>query len=87
VTYELLLTREAQRFYERAEPPLIRRLHRCFEHLRENPYENPNITRLRGPLTGYLRYRVGDWRVVYEVDEDRHLVTILLIAHRSKAYR
>ncbi len=84
--YELVLTREARKFYEKAEPPLVRRLHRCFEQLREAPYEHPNIRRLRGPLAGYFRYRVGDWRVVYEVDEERKTVTILLIVHRSKAY-
>jgi len=85
--YELVLTREAQKFYEKAEPPLVRQLHRCFEPLREAPYEHPNIRRLKGPLAGYFRYRVGDWWIIYEVDERRQVVTILLIVHRSKAYR
>jgi mRNA interferase RelE/StbE len=85
--YELTLTRDAQGFYERADPPLVRRLHRCFEHLRRNPYEHSNIKRLRGPLAGCFRYRVGDWRVVYRVDEEKHVVAILLIAHRSEVYR
>ena len=85
--YELMLTHEAQKFYERADAPLVRRLHRCFEQLRENPYEHPNIKRLKGPLAGYFRYRIGDWRVIYEVDAEKRIVTILLIVHRSKAYR
>ncbi len=85
--YKLTLTRDAQKFYEQADAPLVRRLHRCFGHLRENPYEHPSIKRLRGPLVGYFRYRVGDWRVVYHVDEEKHVVTILLVAHRSEVYR
>ena len=85
--YELVFTREAQKTYEQADQPLIRRLHRCFDQLCQNPYEHPSIRRLRGPLTGCFRFRVGDWRVVYEVGEENHLVTVLLIAHRSKAYR
>ena len=85
--YELMLAREAQKFYEQADPPLVRRLHRCFDHLRQNPYEHPSIKRLRGSLSGYSRYRVGDWRVVYEVNEEERAITILLIVHRSKAYR
>ena len=84
--YEVFLTREAQRFYEEAEASLVRRLNRCFRYLKENPYEHPNIKRLKGPLSGYFRYRVGDWRVVYSVDEQKRLVVVLLIAHRSKAY-
>jgi len=37
-------------------------------------------------LAGYFRYRVGDWRVIYGVDEEKRIVTTLLIVHRSKAY-
>lgn len=85
--YDLVLTREAQKFYQKAEPSLTRRLNRCFDQLRQTPYDHPNIKRLRGALAGYWRYRVGDWRVVYEVDQDSHLITILLIVHRSKAYQ
>ena len=85
--YEVVLTREAQRAYEQADLPLARRPNRCFERLAQNPYEHPNIKRLRGPLAGYWRYRLGNWRVVYGVDEDQHLVTVIIIAHRSRAYR
>jgi len=85
--YDLILTRRAQAFYEHADPPLARRLNRCFEQLRQNPYEHPNIKRLKGSLEGYFRYRLGDWRVIYEVDEGRRAITVMLIVHRSSAYR
>jgi len=87
VTYEVSLTHNAQKFYQDADDPLVRRLNRCFDQLQRDPYEHSNIKRLKGSLAGYWRYRVGDWRVVYRVDEDRHIVTVVLIAHRSKAYR
>ena len=85
--YSLQLTREAQRFYEKADAPLARRLNHCFEQLQQNPYNHPNIKRLKGSLSGYYRYRVADWRVVYEICEDNRLVIVLIIAHRSKVYR
>ena len=85
--YEVLLTREAQHFYEQADPVLVRKLNRCFQYLRMNPYEHPNTKRLKGPLAGYFRYQIGDWRVVYGVDEQKREVSVLLIAHRSKAYQ
>ena len=37
-------------------------------------------------LAGYYRYRVGDWRVTYEIDKDSSIVVVLIVAHRSKAY-
>jgi mRNA interferase RelE/StbE len=85
--YDLLLTHRAQRFYEQADAPLARRLNRCFEQLRKNPTEHPNIKRLKGSLSGCLRYRVGDWRVIYEINETERSVTILLVVHRSSAYQ
>jgi mRNA interferase RelE/StbE len=33
------------------------------------------------------RIRVGDYRVIYEIDEDERLVVILRIKHRREAYR
>jgi mRNA interferase RelE/StbE len=85
--YDIRLTRDAQAFYQKAEQSLVNRLNRCFDQLEQNPYEHPNIRRLRGPLAGQWRYRVGDWRVVYRVDEEEKAVTVLLIVHRSRAYR
>lgn len=33
------------------------------------------------------RVRVGDYRIIYEVADDSHQVTIVVIAHRKDAYR
>jgi mRNA interferase RelE/StbE len=85
--YEVLLTRRAQAVYEQAETTLVRRLNRSFDQISQTPYSHPNIKRLGGTLAGQFRYRVGDWRVIYTVDEEYRTVTILLIVHRSQAYR
>jgi mRNA interferase RelE/StbE len=85
--YEIGLTHDAQKFYQTADIPLTRKLNRCFDQLQRDPYGHPNIKRLKGLLAGYWRYRMGDWRVVYRVDEDKQVITVILIAHRSKIYR
>ena len=54
--------------------------------LAENPYApNNNITRLTGE-PGY-RLRVGDWRVLYEIDDDTLVIEIIKIGPRSGVYR
>jgi mRNA interferase RelE/StbE len=85
--YDLVLTEDARRFYEHAETALVKKLNRCFDQICADPYKHPNIKRLRGPLAGYLRYRLGDWRVVYQVDEKQKRITVLVIAHRSRVYK
>ena len=41
--------------------------------------------KLRG-FKSLWRIRVGDWRVVYQVDDDGRIVTITRVAHRREVY-
>jgi len=42
---------------------------------------------LTGPLAGLWRYRIGDWRVVVDIYDDRPVILALDIEHRSRVYR
>ena len=44
------------------------------------------IKQLKGDLTGYYRYRVGDYRVVYCIDDEQKRVVVTVIAHRREVY-
>jgi mRNA interferase RelE/StbE len=63
--FEVILSPEAQAFFLAADKPLLGKLARCFRNLEQEPRRNNNIKRLAGALAGLLRYRVGDWRVIY----------------------
>ena len=41
---------------------------------------------LKKTLKGYFRLRVGDYRIVYRVLEERKEVLVLAILHRSRVY-
>ena len=45
----------------------------------------PNATKLQG-RPGY-RLRVGDWRVIYEVNQDEVVMMVFKIAPRGEVYR
>jgi mRNA interferase RelE/StbE len=45
----------------------------------------PNVKALQGQ-PGY-RLRVGDWRVIYTLQDEVLTVLIIRIAHRREAYR
>ena len=49
-----------------------------------DPFGAANVKQLVGQ-PGY-RLRVGDWRVIYEVEQGRLLVRVLRIAPRGGAY-
>ncbi len=41
---------------------------------------------LRYSLKGHRRLRVGDYRVVYRIEDERDVVLIVTIKHRKKVY-
>jgi mRNA interferase RelE/StbE len=85
--YESVLTKEAQKDYQKLAKSVARRVNQCLDDLRENPLRYPQAIPLKGKLAGSYRWRVGDWRVVYQVSTDEQVVTILQITHRSKVYK
>lgn len=84
--YRVQLSTEAEKVYRQASSSLAKKLARCLEKLEESPRFHPNIKPLKGNYLGYYRYRVGDYRVVYSVDDEAMLISIIVIAHRSKVY-
>ena len=84
--FEVILSPEAQVFYDQADQPLARKLARCFARLEHDPRRHNNIKRLSGKLAGRFRYRIGNWRVVYRIDDRARQVHVLVIAHRSEVY-
>jgi mRNA interferase RelE/StbE len=84
--FEIILSPEAAAFYANADRPLARKLARCFAQLERNPRRHNNIKRLTGQLAGRLRYRIGDWRIIYRIDDRARHVQVSVIAHRSEVY-
>ena len=55
--------------------------------LRNNPHSGPGIRRLKNWRPPTWRYRVGDWRFFYEIDEKQRIVFMTAADHRKEAYR
>lgn len=90
--YRIFETRQFQPDLARLGPAAQRRLEaklrlQVYPILRQNPHFGPNVKRLKNwdPLTG--RYRVGDWRFFYEIDDRQRIVSMTVADHRKQAYR
>jgi mRNA interferase RelE/StbE len=84
--FEIILSPEAQAFFASADKPLAKKLSRCFSELEREPRKHNNIKRLTGKYLGLSRYRVGDWRVIYRIDDSTNRVLVLSVANRREAY-
>ncbi len=84
--YEVRLSTGAQDFYNKTAIATVKKINKCLTILEQTPYNHPNITALKGNLAGRYRYRIGDYRLLYLVNEEVKVVFVTLIAHRSKVY-
>lgn len=41
---------------------------------------------LTGPYKGLWKYRVGDYRIIYSIEEKRVVIFVLRIRHRKNVY-
>jgi mRNA interferase RelE/StbE len=84
VTYEVKWRDEARQAFLRLDKAIQTRVQRVVDRLAENPRPG-QATQLVGD-PGTWRVRSGDWRILYEINDDRLVVLILDLDHRSKAY-
>ncbi len=57
-----------------------------YPQLRSNPFYGSNIKKLKGKFEGYYRYRIGNYRLFYLVEEEKILVVVVDFRHRQQAY-
>jgi mRNA interferase RelE/StbE len=88
LAWEIELTQRAQRDLERLDRGVQRRIG---VFIRERLMSEDNPRRfgkaLQGTLAGLWRYRVGDYRLICRIIDNRCVVLALSIDHRSKVYR
>ena len=84
-SYQIEFRGSAERELNRIDPQMIPRVVAAVRALAEEP--RPSGTRkLAGSEQAY-RIRVGDYRVVYTVDDRQRIVSVDRVRHRKDAYR
>lgn len=83
--YSLAFRPAALRSLRKLDPPVAKRIKAATEALCDDP--RPPGTKMLAGSHGVLRIRVGDYRILYTVDEGRRLVRIAEMGHRGEIYR
>ena len=83
--YAVLLEKSAARFLLRLRDAKLKsRLDEAIESLADDP-RPPGCRKLAGTSDRY-RVRVGDYRIVYRIDDGKVTVLVLVIGHRREVY-
>jgi mRNA interferase RelE/StbE len=86
VSYEIEWTASAVRELRELDKQTGRRIVLAVTALGADP-RPPGCRALTGQPAGVMRIRVGDHRVVYQVEDAKVQVTVVRVAHRREVYR
>jgi mRNA interferase RelE/StbE len=83
---------ETQSFSHKIKDKKYKRIYQkirdyVYPQLKLNPFFGNNIKKLKGEFEGVYRYRIGDYRLFYKIENERVLIIVLDISDRKDAYR
>ncbi|HEX9962232.1 MAG TPA: type II toxin-antitoxin system RelE/ParE family toxin [Pyrinomonadaceae bacterium] len=82
--YSVTFARSARKELEALSNSLIIRIFSKIEALSIEP--RPDGCRKLQGFTNLWRIRIGDYRVVYSIDDNNETIDIIAVRHRRKAY-
>lgn len=82
--YSIKTTRKFTQQLKKLDPPIRERILDAIEQITETPYTGSSLIYSERRL---YKYRVGDYRIIYEIEETEKMVLFLLVDHRSRVYR
>jgi mRNA interferase RelE/StbE len=86
MAYNIAFTKRATKTLQKIPSATARQIRAKIEQIAVDPFApNSNVTILQN-RDGY-RLRVGDWRVIYEIQQEKVLVLVLKIGLRGEVYR
>jgi mRNA interferase RelE/StbE len=84
--YKITFTKQAARSLQRIPRNISDLIREKLAQLAADPFaKSLNATKLQN-RPGY-RLRIGDWRVIYEIQKEQLVITVLKIAPRGEVYR
>lgn len=83
--FHVVFTKSAAREIGALDPPIVQRLWHRIEMLANDP-RPPGSKKLKGVIPALWRIRVGDYRVIYAIQDQTVTVEIIRIGHRREVY-
>lgn len=78
--FEIAFSRSAERQLLKLDRGIQKRIIAALERIRIRPY--PHVKKLVG--SPYFRLRVGEYRIILDIRENRLLILVIEVGHRSK---
>jgi mRNA interferase RelE/StbE len=85
--YRVVFVKKAIKELSRIDPVWQQRIKQRIVLLAQGPSTlKPNIKKLKGRYTKFVRLRVSNYRIIFKVIENELVILIIRIAHRKEVY-
>ena len=81
--YNILLSHKFDKDFSKLERALQDRVVDGLRELKENPHAGKQ---LRGKIKELWSWRIGKYRILYQIQEDKLLVFVISVRHRKHVY-
>ena len=81
--YTLVYTHRAVKDIHKLEPKIKKRIGETLLHYKEEPLKYAK--KLTDPKFGTYRFRIGDYRVIFDIEDDE--IVVLRAGHRKFIYK
>lgn len=85
MSYLIKFTPQARRTMKKLDRAIQKQVLDCIVLIEDNP-RPPGVKKLAG-IDDLYRVRFGDYRIVYQIDDEGHSVLIAKVGHRRDIYR
>jgi mRNA interferase RelE/StbE len=85
MAYEIFIEKKAEKDLRRLPKNYQNKIIQKILNLKDNP--KPIEARKITSLENYYRIKVGDYRIIYEINYKEKRVNIFRVRHRKEAYR
>ena len=86
MNYRVQLSQPSKKELDRLDQVTVKRLHNRLQELALDPF-SPRLSKIVRMEEGQRTSRVGDWRIIYRVDEVEKVLNVIAFRPRGKAYR
>ncbi len=86
MNYTIIYNSDSEKFLDKLDDKTYKKISLKLNKLKENPHKNNlDIKKLQGKENTF-RLRVGDYRILYTLENNILIIFVIKIGHRKDAY-
>ncbi|MGQ9674014.1 MAG: type II toxin-antitoxin system RelE family toxin [Candidatus Aminicenantales bacterium] len=88
MSWSIRVSSTAEKYFKKLDKKLQRKMRERLQALsrQQNPLENIQVKALTGELKGFYRLRIGKYRIIFALLEEKKVIAVVNIIPRGNAY-